>query len=162
MGKVKDILYDISDILTAFCIVVVAGIVIWVSIGHIMEYPSMVAAESQKNQENTNFGLAVPVGDDTTSEGAVTGNASTGSAVGGKGTSGSAVELYSIYINYGESTTVIAQKFVDAGLFDSVQQFNTLVTQMNAASSIKAGNFIIPANATPEEVIKKITTSPGA
>lgn len=152
MGKVKDILYDISDILTAFIIVGVAGLVIWFSIGNIMEYPSIVSAATEQNKENTNFGLAVPVGDSTTSEGAVT-----GSAVGNKATA----DPYSIYINYGESTTVIAEKFVGVGLFDSVDQFNTLLAQMNAASKIKSGNFIIPADATPEEVITKITTTSG-
>lgn len=156
MGKFKDILYDISDILTALVIVGVAGLVIWFSISNIMEYPSIVSAATEQNKENTNFGLAVPVGDSTTNEGAVT-----GSAVGNKTTSGSAVDMYSIYINYGESTTTIAQKFVDVGLFESVDQFNTLLAQMNAASKIKSGNFVIPANATPEQVITKITTTSG-
>ncbi|QHI72862.1 MltG/YceG/YrrL family protein [Aminipila terrae] len=157
MGKVKDILYDISDILTAFCIVMIAGIVIWVSIGNIMQYPSFVAAEEKQSEKNTNFGLAVPVGDGTTS-----GSAVTGSAVGGKPAKGSNPELFSIYINYGESVSAIAQKFVDVGLFKSVDEFKTLVNQKNAASKLKSGNFIIPANATPDEVINKITTSPSA
>lgn len=155
MGKIKDILYDISDILTAFIIVGVAGLVIWFSIGNIMEYPAFVSASTEQNKENTNFGLAVPVGDSKTSDGAVTGDPK-----GGKTTSGAAVD-YSIYINYGESTSIIAQKFVDVGLFDSVDQFNTLLAQMNAASKIKSGNFIIPANSTPEQVITKITTTSG-
>ncbi|MHC1722603.1 MAG: hypothetical protein AB9836_05285 [Aminipila sp.] len=153
MGKIKDILYDISDILTAFVIVGIAGLVIWFSIGNIMEYPSIVSAASEQNKENTNFGLAVPVGDSTTSEGAVTGSA--------VGKNGSKEDLYSIYINYGESTTTIAQKFVDVGLFKSVDQFNTLLAQMNAASKIKSGNFVISSKSTPEEVITQITTTSG-
>lgn len=155
MGKLKDILYDISDILTAFIIVGVAGLVIWFSIGNIMDYPSIVSASTEQNKENTNFGLAVPIGDGTTSDGAITGDAKDN-----KTTSGAA-DMYSIYINYGESTTTIAQKFVDVGLFDSVDQFNTLLAQMNAASKIKSGNFIIPSDSTPEQVITKITTTSG-
>lgn len=157
MGKFKDVLYDISDILTAVCIVGIAGVVIWFSIGNIMDYPSIAAAATQQTQENTNFGLAVPVNGST-------GSGITGSGVVGEGgstTSGSAVDIYSIYINYGESTSSIAEKFVSVGLFESVEQFNNLIAQMNAASSIKSGNFILPADLTPEEVIVKITTSPG-
>lgn len=150
MGKIKDILYDTSDILTACLIVLVAGFVIWASIGNIMDYPSFMTAEAQKEKDNPNFGLAVPVGDGTTTD----------SGISGSEAKGESEDLYSIYINYGESTTAIAQKFVDVGLFDSVSQFNTLLTQMNAASQIKAGNFIIPADATPEEVIQKIITTP--
>lgn len=150
MRKIKDILYDTSDILTACFIVLAASLVIWASIGNIMDYPAFVAAQSQKEEVNSNFGLAVPVGDGTSGS-AVTNN--------GENTGGNS-ELYSIYINYGESTNTIAQKFVDVNLFDSVSQFNTLLTEMNAASQIKAGNFIIPANATPEEVIQKIITTP--
>ncbi|QIB70184.1 endolytic transglycosylase MltG [Aminipila butyrica] len=149
MRKIKDILYDTSDILTACFIVLAASLVIWASIGNIMDYPAFVAAQSQKEEVNTNFGLAVPVGDGTS-----------GGAVTNGGTGGDSESPYSIYINYGESTNTIAQRFVDVGLFDSVSQFNTLLTEMNAASQIKAGNFIIPANATPEEVIQKIITTP--
>ncbi|MBE6034839.1 MAG: endolytic transglycosylase MltG [Clostridiales bacterium] len=152
MGKLKDILYDISDILTAFCIVGIAGLVIWCSIGNIMDYPSIVSA-AQQDKKNTNFGLAVPVGDSTTG-GAVTTNGALDSETG------DSEYPFSIYINYGESTASIAEKFVNIGLFDSVEQFNTLLEQKNAASSIKSGNFIIPANSTPEEVIAKITTTP--
>ncbi|MFV0515904.1 MAG: hypothetical protein ACK5MV_00705 [Aminipila sp.] len=153
MGKIKDILYDTSDILTAIVIVGIASIIIWFSIGNIMEYPSIIAAQQEK--DNSNFGLAVPVGDSTSGSAVTTED--------GKTTNGavSQNEMYSIYINYGESMSSIAQKFVTVGLFESVDQFNTLITQMNAASSIKAGNFIIPSDSTPEEVIVAITSSPG-
>lgn len=157
MGKIKDLLYDISDILTAICIVGIASLIIWFSISNIMEYPSIVSAQ-QQNEENQNFGLAVPVGDNTSTDSAIDSETETANT---DTTTGSAVDVYSIYINYGEATSTIAQKFVDVGFFDSVEEFNTLVTQMNAASSIKAGNFIIPSNATPEEVIKEITNASG-
>lgn len=160
MGKFKDIIYDVSDILTAICIVGVACIVIWFSINNIMEYPAIVAAAQQENQTNENFGLAVPIGENgSTSGSAVVGNSTSGGGIDGE--NGGEVDIYSIYINYGESTSVIAEKFVNVGLFESVEQFNTLLAEMNAASSIKAGNFIIPANATPEEVITTIISTPG-
>jgi hypothetical protein len=152
MVKFKDIIYDISDVIVAFCIVLVAGFIIWGSIGNIMEYPSTVSAATQK-EENSNFGLAVPVGDSTSSGGAVEGDA--------EDTSNDPVENYAVYINSGESTTSIAQKFVEVGLFDSAEQFNSLLAQGNVASKIKTGNFIIPSDSTPEEVITQITTTSG-
>lgn len=166
MGKIKDIFYNISDVLVAFCIVGIAGLVIWFSIGNIMEYPSIVSAAAQQNEENANFGLAIPVSSNNTDESTLTSSAinsesTTDSGIEDNTTTDSGIEIYSIYINYGESTSTIAKKFVDAGLFDSIEQFNTLLTQMNAESAIKSGNFIIAANKTPEEVITQITTTSG-
>lgn len=163
MGKFKDLIYDISDILTAICIVFVACIVIWISIGNIMEYPSVLATEQSK--QNTNFGLAVPIGEEgnTGSENSNSAAAVSGSGIDSQNTgtgTDNQPEMYAIYINYGESMSTIANKFVSVGLFESESQFTSLVTQMNAASSIKAGNFIIPADSTPEEVIKILTTNP--
>lgn len=157
MSKFKDIIYDISDVIVAFCIVIVACFVIWGSIGNIMDYPAMVAASDQG--KNSNFGLAVPVDDsNSTTDGAI----DKGNAEKPENSSGDAKpESYAIYINPGESTTSIAQKFVSVGLFDTVEQFNTLLSQNNAASKIKTGNFIIAADATPEEVITQITTTTG-
>lgn len=157
MSKFKDIIYDISDVIVAFCIVIVAGFVIWGSIGNIMDYPAMVAASSKG--ENSNFGLAVPVdGSSSTTDGAIDkGNAEKPENTSGDGKPTS----YAVYINPGESTTSIAQKFVSVGLFDTVSQFNTLLSQNNAASKIKTGNFIVPSDATPEEVITQITTTSG-
>lgn len=161
MGKFKDLIYDISDILTAVVIVLIAGIVIWVSIGNIMEYPSIIAEEQSK--QNTNFGLAVPVGEGEGSSDENNAAAVSGTAIEGEGTENTDndPEIYAIYINYGESMSTIASKFVSVGLFESEAQFTSLVTQMNAETSIKTGNFIIPSNATPEEVIEILTTSPG-
>lgn len=147
MSKFKDILYDTSDAIVAFCIVIIAGFIIWGSIGNIMDYPSTVSASAQE-QENSNFGL---VGDDTTS----------GSAVTGEEDKITDETPYAVYINPGESTNSIAQKFVAVGLFDSAEQFISLLAQENAASKIKTGNFIIPADSTPEEVITQITTTSG-
>ncbi|MBN7773908.1 hypothetical protein [Clostridium aminobutyricum] len=156
MSKFKDIIYDISDVIVAFCIVVVAGFVIWGSIGHIMDYPSMVTASAQEGK-NSNFGLAVPVGSNSTSGSAV----NEGKDQTADSTDDTSVDTYAVYINPGESTTSIAQKFVTVGLFDSVEQFNSLLAQENAASKIKTGNFIIPSDSTPEEVIIQITTTTG-
>lgn len=153
MSKFKDIIYDISDVIVAFCIVIVACFVIWGSIGNIMDYPAMVAASDQG--KNSNFGLAVPVdGSSSATDGAI----EKGNTDKPENSSGDAK---AVYINPGESTTSIAQKFVSVGLFDTVEQFNTLLSQSNAASKIKTGNFIIAADATPEEVITQITTTTG-
>ncbi len=153
MGKIKDIIYDISDIITAFTIVSIAGIVIFFSIGNIMDYPNLF--KQAQSQENQNFGLAVPVDDGTNTDTDINSPAS-------NQTSGSAqqpeeVTNYAVYINYGESINSIAEKFVAVGLFQSVEEFNKYLSAVNGASKIKAGNFVIPSNAAPEQVIAQIT-----
>ena len=54
----------------------------------------------------------------------------------------------------------LAGKFVDVGLFETTEDFFTAVDAANAGTQIKTGNFIIPSDSTPEEVMA-IITKPG-
>ena len=154
MSRLRDLVYDISDVLTAALIVVVAGIVIAFSINNIMGYPEMVAAQNAGS--NDNFGLSAPVSEESTP--AASGENPEGDSAGDSGNSSG--DVYAIYINYGESMSVIGQKFVSVGYFSSVDEFMSYVEKMNAGSRIKSGNFIIPSDATKEEVIEAITQNP--
>ena len=160
MGKMKDLIYDTSDILVAIIIVLIASIIIAFSIGRIMDYPAKLA--EQQSQENQNFGLAVPLGEEEEASGETEPPATEeeSATTSEPATTAPESEFYAVpptvtvVINSGESMPVIAQKMVDYGFFKSTQQFTTTVMNLQAESSIKAGTFIIPSDSTPEQVVK--------
>jgi len=138
--KLKDLLYNKNDVVIVLAILVVAGLIIWNRIDVIMDYPSNLIANA--NQEN---GLSdkpdvVVMNPDEEEEPL------------------DEVVMYAIYINSGETLQSIGQKFVSVGLFPTVEDFVQLANDMGVATTIKAGNFIMPSNSTPEEVMKIIVT----
>ena len=143
MNKLKDFIYDKSDIVIALLIISIAGLIVFSRIDAILSYPETFAA-------NTNPPVvsapAVDVGNkDTTSSAAINDDD---------------VEPLAIYINYGESLQSIAEKFVSVDLFSTSEEFLSVIEDAGVQTQIKTGNFIIPANATDEEVID-IITKPG-
>lgn len=171
MKKIKDIFYDLNDILVALIIVALAAFVILSNINSILNYPTAIA-ENIKTPDvktPTHYADNPPVaGDDrnTTGEG-IDQNAAgsegkdknaTGSAVDQKGTDGGKkAENYSVYINSGSTGQQIADILISVGLFKDRQEFYTAVTAAGADGKLKAGNFIIPSNSTPAEVVQIIT-----
>lgn len=105
--------------------------------------------------QNKNFGLAVPVEDKkvTTPE-----NAENTKPAAPK--TDKKPEMYAVYINPGESLQSIADKFVGLGMFESQAEFIALAEEMKATTSMKYGNFKIPANATKKEVISMLIVAP--
>ncbi len=167
MKKLKDIFYDLNDIMVALIIVAVAAFVIIANIDVILNYPSSIAAEIQVPEEDTptNYAENPPIsdqnGDDAVSDQGTTGagiddqNTSGGGVTGNPGTG--EVVNYSVYINYGETGDQIADKLVSLGLFKDRQEFNSAVATAGAEGKLQAGNFIIPSDSTPAEVISIIT-----
>lgn len=157
MGKIKDLIYDTSDILVAIVIVFIASIIIAFSIGRIMDYPAILA--ELQSQQNQNFGLAVPLGEDASDSNSESVKSPSSESTESESTTPDD-EFYAVpptvtvVINAGESMPVIAQKMVDYGFFKSTQQFTTTVVNMKAENSIKAGTFVVPSDSSPEQVIK--------
>jgi hypothetical protein len=143
MNKLKDIIYDKSDIVVALLIISIAGLVVFLRIDAILSYPETFAASTTPPVVSE---PAVYVGDkDTTSSGAIEGDD---------------VDMLAIYINYGESLQSVAEKFVSVDLFSTSEEFLSVIEDAGVQTQVKTGNFIIPANATDEEIIE-IITRPG-
>lgn len=167
MKKLKDIYYDLNDILVALIIVAVAALVIVTNIDSILNYPSSVAAEIQIPEEKTptTYAENPPI----TNEGGgntTAGQGTTGTAVGGQNTTGGGVSgspgtseviQYSVYINFGETGDQIADKLIGVGLIKDRRQFHEAVAAAGAEGKLQAGNFIIPSDATPAEVVSILT-----
>ena len=158
MNKLKDFIYDKSDIVVALLIISIAGLIVFSRINAILSYPETFAASIE---QPTISEPAVYVGDkDTTTDAAVEGD---GAAVEGDGAAVEGdddIEMLAIYINYGESLQSVAEKFVSVELFSSSDEFLSIIEDAGVQTQIKTGNFIIPVNATDEEVIE-IITKPG-
>jgi hypothetical protein len=148
MNKFKDIIYDKSDILVALIIISIAGLVIFSKINAILSYPEIFAA-TLKPMEISKSAISWDIG-----------STSPSAAVNGANSAIDEIEMLGIYVNYGESLQTIAEKFVSVGLFSTTEEFLAAIEEANVQTQIKTGNFIIPSNATPEEVIE-IIIKPG-
>lgn len=179
MKKLKDIFYDMNDILVALIIVAVAGLIISSNIDSILAYPSRIAEEIQvpEKETPTNYADNPPItdpGSDTPdqsgtdgqpdgSQNQTTGGSGTQGQTGtqGGGTQGNAgtgeVVNYSVYIAPGSTGEQIADIMIGAGLFSSRQDFLSAVNAVGAESKLQAGTFIIPSNSTPAQIISIIT-----
>lgn len=162
MKTLKDIFYDLNDVMVALIILAIAALVIVTNIDSILDYPSGVSAEVQAPEKETPTTYAdnPPVTND------ITGSAVNGSGTGsdganttGGGVTGNTGEVvnYSVYINPGETGDQIADVLISIGLFKDRQQFRDAVTAAGADGKLKAGEFIIPSDSTPAEVVSILT-----
>lgn len=150
MNKLKDFIYDKSDIVIALLIISIAGLIVFSRIDAILSYPETFAANTKPPVVST---PAVHVGDkDATPPAAIEDD-------GDDDGDGEEIEMLAVYINYGESLQSVAAKFVSMELFSTSEEFLSVVEDAGVQTHIKTGNFIIPANATDEEVMEIITKS---
>lgn len=155
MSKLKDFIYDKSDIVVALLIISIAGLIVFSRIDAILSYPETFAASVKPPVASE---PAVYVGDkDTASSSAING---AGDNDSNSDSDSEDIEILAIYINYGESLQSVAEKFVSVELFSTSEEFLSVIEEADVQTQIKTGNFIIPANATDEEVIE-IITKPG-
>jgi hypothetical protein len=206
--KLKDIFYDLNDIMVALIIIAVAALVIAANIDSILAYPSSIAEEIQLpgDEAPTQYAENPPIGDQnggetdgqgtigagadtqngggqntdgqsssgtagqTATGGGVSGNTGQGqtgqpgqssaNGSGGSGGSGSesaAPAKVTVSIPSGATGDKIADILIGAGLVKSRQEFNQAVAAVGAEGKLQAGNFTIPSNATPAEIVSIIT-----
>ena len=142
MKTLKDLIYNKNDLVIVLVVLVLAGFLIWNRIDVIMAYPSTMIAEAEKQSQLEEQPEVIPMNPDQ------------------EETPPEEVVMYAVYINPGESLEVIGEKFVSVSLFRSAEDFIQLANEMGVTTQIKAGNFIMPSNSTPEEVMQ-IITQPG-
>ncbi len=170
----KDVFYDYNDILVALIIVLIAIGTIMGNINSILEYPSVLAAQAQLPEEKVPTVYSEQPSDDqrdTTEEDqsqsnlsgeAIDANSSDSGSSGTENIDSSSntsekPNEYSVYINTGSTGAQIADILVKLDLFQDRAEFNAAVTAAGAEGKLRAGNFIIPSDATPSEVIAILT-----
>jgi len=169
MKKVKDVFYDLNDILVALIIVVLAAFVIVSNIDSILNYPTSIAEEIQTPEKDTptHYADNPPIeqnqdegtaDDQTTSDAAVDQGSTNGQDTStDNNQANDKPASYSVYINPGSTGQQIADILISVGLIKDRQEFYSAVTAAGADGKLKAGNFISPSDATPAEVVSIIT-----
>lgn len=141
MNRLKDILYDKNDLLVALVILAIAGFVIYNRIDVIMDYPGTLVA--QAGTESPPVAEQIDESDDADQQTDETDEPE--------------INQISIYIEYGATGNHIAQLLIDYDLIQTKEQFYDAVAAAGADTRLQAGNFKIPSNATPAEIIEIIT-----
>ena len=142
MKLIKDILYNKSDFVIVLCILLATGFLIFNRVEAITAYPAKLIANANEStllKEDPDKIEINPSEDVLPPED---------------------IKMYAVYIDPGESLESIGAKFASIDLFPSAQDFVNLAVDMGISTQIKAGNFIMPSNSTPEEIMA-IIIKPG-
>lgn len=165
MNRIKDLIYDTSDIMVAMLILVCAILIIFTRFNAIITYPEKMIAD-----QNTQSGHIRP--DIPDESGPVPGDDDVITGDDGDDNDedvnaplppeNSAPSSYSLYIAYGENMNDVAKDLIQLGLFKTSQDFSAALERNNAGMKVQAGNFIIPSGATEDEVVRIITSTPSS
>jgi len=175
MNKIKDMLYDINDIIVAAVILFIAAIIILIRVDILMAYPEhansdlasqggyIIAGEPQTPDETASAPDATdenPADTQTTDENPAGNTDGNPGDTSGETPANGGHTAFSLYIAYGESMNVVAANLVELGFFDSAQDFISALEARGAATKVQAGEFILPAASTKEEILDIITKPP--
>lgn len=156
MGKIRDFIYNSSDIFLALIILAAAGFLIWTRIQVIMAYPDSYAPSQTVQQEvqedQTTTESAVTSESSITSEGAV-GTQDDADAV----TPPLAPASITIEIPEGATAEDVAQLLHEAGLVAEPDDFLYTATQMNKYGSMKSGAITIDSGSTLEQIVEAVS-----
>lgn len=163
MKKIKDLLYDTSDIFVAILILCCAIFVIAMRVDALMTYPEKMASEASERGGYIRSDLSDP-GYTGPEESDASVQPDNGDSAGqpSDGDSGDQPEngepvTYSLYIAYAQPMNEIADNLVRLGFFESRQDVFDSLESHNASQKVQAGTFLIPAGSTKDEVISIIT-----
>jgi len=172
MNKIKDLFYDINDILIAVMILIAAALIIFTRIDIIVTYPEKIAlAQSQQSGQihtqpsgptvNPPPAYEPPDADEEPSD--EPGDEPDEEPVEEPGAEEAppqgpeAPSAYSLYIAYGESMNSVAKNLVTLGFFESAQDFLNTLEKNNLSTRVQAGTFILPAGSSKDDIVKIIT-----
>ncbi len=157
MKGLKDFLYDKNDILIALIILIVAALLIVWRMDVIMEYPQTLAEET--GTQDTTEDMAVD--DDTAAS-----DSSNDDTSQDEGDSAPTDTLWSgdtlsrdvTVTVQGGSATAAVQSLIDAGLFESYDQFAQACASAGCSpESIKATTFTFAAGSTQADIARLVT-----
>jgi cell division protein YceG involved in septum cleavage len=160
MEKIKNFVYDKSDILVTLVIIAIAAAIIWFGINNIMK-PYEIEAQAQPTtteEDTATPSAATPVTTPpaTTATGVVT---PTGQGIAANNNKGEPVSAKAakIIIQSGETSDQIWDKLVAAGAIKNKNTFISTLEKLNIVNKVQLGTFQIPAGATVEDVCRIIT-----
>lgn len=154
MEKIKNFVYDKSDLLVAIIIVGLAALVIWFGITNIMkpvtEDPA-VASGKPGTEQSTDAAI---------SEGAVNtpAAATTPAAVPEQAPQAQPEQKpIKITISSGDTSDQIGEKLLAAGAITDKKAFAAKLEELGLATKLQEGTFKIPVGTTMEDICKIVT-----
>lgn len=154
MEKIKNFIYDKSDLFVALLIVAIAALVIWFGINNIMRPISDDTSAQAKSQ----------VTEETTSDSAVTNSgvetdqsAEANSTEPKKEETTGTTKEAKIIISAGETTEQVAEKLLVSEAITNKADFLSTLKSMGLETKVNQGTFTIPAGSTNEQICKIIT-----
>lgn len=151
MNKLRDIIYNISDILVTLIIIAAALLLISWRVSAIMDYGS-----GEDVPQDTQIESNVDDRQDGDGDGADNDADGTGGAAN-DGHNASASGDISFTVSSNQTADSIGQALADAGLVTDKQTFITAVNAADAATRLKTGTFTIPAGSSPEQIVAILT-----
>lgn len=149
MEKVKNFIYDKSDLLLALLIVAVAALIIWFGISNIMKpYTDKAEARTDKQVEQS-VANDEPV--------AATDQQTSPAASEEPNDQYVTKKTAKIIIQPGEDSDQIADKLIAAGAITDKNTFYAKLDELGISTRIQEGSFEIPAGSSLEAVCRIIT-----
>lgn len=161
--KIKDFVYEITDILLAIVIALIIIFVIglnlggwfnFISIDNILDSPNIntstqnnYSSEMDTQQDNSQTDLDQSVDDD---------DISTENLAENNSMQVSVIEVKSITIPSGTPAVGIANILLENKLIDNVPKFIEVAEKMNVSAKLKSGTFEITSTSSLEEIVKII------
>lgn len=184
MNKIRDLIYNISDILVTLVIITAALVLIGWRVSAIMDYGNsgsslssdlqdVIASQisSLTGSDSEDSGEPDAGADDETSEGNSTGTDSGDSDNAGENGNGASEDetpqdptqntasaaARSFTVNSSQSAESIAASLESAGLIPDQKTFLDAVYAADVDTKLKAGTFSIPEGASSEQIIEILT-----
>lgn len=149
MNKLRDLIYNISDILVTLIIIAAALLLISWRVSAIMDYGSPEDTSSDTQIENN-------ADDGQNDSDSADGDISDNDGSDGEQNEPAAGDV-SFTVSSNQSADSIGQALADAGLVSDKQTFISAVNAADAATRLKTGTFTIPAGSTPEQIVAILT-----
>lgn len=127
----ENFLYDKSDLIIAFIILLIAALIIGSRVTAIMNYPKTAVVTVEQGVTDHDEDNAAD--------------------------SGSSADSVTINITDGDSTSSVAKKLADEGLIDDAKAFEKLMEKNKLQGFLVTGDHSIPKNTSNASIIKIIT-----
>ena len=158
MNKIRDFIYNTSDIVITVIIIVAATALIAWRVDIISQYSTSSITDNEIradiNKNKTDNGIKTSTkdiqdknADDVNAENSGNDEAATDEDV-----------AYSVTVPFNSSEKDIANILIDAKLIESAEELHSAIEEAGAAGKLKDGTFSIPANATALDIVKIMTS----
>ena len=171
MNKIKDIIYNKSDIIIAILILAIAALIIFWRLGIILEYPKQLigtddastvltepdtTAQTENNAGSTD---TAPEGNASGTEGETKTEETTEVTKTAKW-DGDALAADLEVTLVGTTATEAVQCLVDAGVFKDYAEYDSICEEMGYDDEkMRSGVFSFPKGTTREDIIKEVNWS---